>query len=496
MSPSKKSGKTKKGKKKSKKKATKVKEKKVKVAKEPKAKKALTPENIVESLLAPVSDKLPVEIYEELKADLLRKATIEGLPKKELIKIRNNSVKLFDKIAKLCSESKKILPKRIYDELLYKLYKTSIEYGLSNEEIVEIRDEVIRTYIRSLIDPGEPVGTVAAQSIGEPGTQMTLRTFHYAGVRELNVTLGLPRLIELVDARKIPETPMMEIYLDEEHKYDEKKALEVARRIEMTRLENVVSNVDLDLAAYILLISLDPEMLSDKGLTRDDIIKVLSKSKTLQGRVFPDEDDQYRIIIELPATYDMLKLQKLRDKILKLKLKGIKDIKKVIPQKRVDPETGKEEFVLLTDGSNLSAVLKVEGVDPTKTKTNSVYEIEMVLGIEAAREALIQEIMDTLGEQGLDVDVRHVMLLADMMTHSGSVKQIGRHGVSGEKPSVLARAAFEVTVKHLFDASAKGEVDYIRGVTENVIIGQIIPVGTSMVNLRMDPTRLKAQKGG
>ncbi|HDN75927.1 MAG TPA: DNA-directed RNA polymerase subunit A'', partial [Acidilobales archaeon] len=150
-----------------------------------------------------------------------------------------------------------------------------------------------------------------------------------------------------------------------------------------------------------------------------------------------------------------------------------------------------EYYVLITDGTNLEAVLKVDGVDPTKTVSNSIHEIENVLGIEAAREALIREIMNTLREQGLDVDIRHIMLLADTMTWTGSVRQIGRHGVAGEKPSVLARAAFEVTVKQLFDASARGELDEIKGVTENVIIGQLAPVGTALVKLRMNPTMIK-----
>jgi len=129
--------------------------------------------------------------------------------------------------------------------------------------------------------------------------------------------------------------------------------------------------------------------------------------------------------------------------------------------------------------------MRVKGVDPTRTITNNIHEIEKVLGIEAARQALINEIMNVLEEQGLDVDIRHVMLVADLMTRTGTVKQVGRHGVTGEKPSVLARAAFEVTVKHLLDAAARGERDELKGVAENVIIGQLIPLGTSMVKLIM-----------
>ncbi len=453
------------------------------------------PAKIVDKVLSRFK-KIPEELRESIRQVLLKEVMELGIEDEKWVSSRIKDLqKIANEIVKVTSTAKEVLPEGIYLEMLNELFKVATEIVLSKEELETIRDDVVKTYLRSIVDPGEPVGTVAAQSIGEPGTQMTLRTFHYAGVRELNVTLGLPRLIELVDARKTPETPMMEIHLDEEYKYSEEKAIEVARRIEMTKLENVTSAVDIDLFNNQLIIILDPEMLEDKGLTRDEIIKILSKSKTLAGKVKPDEEDPNVIIIDMPKTYDIIKAQKFRERIMRMKLKGIKDIKKVIPQRRRDPETGKEYFVLITDGTNLAAVLKVEGVDPTKTKSNSVHEIESVLGIEAARETLIREIKNTLNEQGLDVDIRHIMLLADMMTRTGVVRQIGRHGIAGEKPSVLARAAFEVTVKHLFDASARGETDLIQGVTENVIIGQPAPVGTALVQLKMDPTKIKKLSG-
>ncbi len=460
-----------------------------------KAEKALEeikkPEAIVEELMREFSPQVPEELREEFRRALLREVIeIKASSPSEVKEFAENAAIKAERVATISEPAREVLPEGIYHELVTTLFKNLLKTEMSDNELKEIRDDVIRTYLRSIVDPGEPVGAVAAQSIGEPGTQMTLRTFHYAGVKELNVTLGLPRLIELVDARKTPETPMMEIYLDEEHKYDREKAIEIARKIEMTRIENVVDVVDISIATKQLIIRLDPVMLQDKGLSRDDIIRTLSKSKSLAGKVRPDPDDDYTIVIDMP-TKDPIKAQKFRDRILRIKVKGIKDIKKVIPQKRKDPETGKEYFVLITDGTNLAAVLKVEGVDPTKTKSNSIHEIENVLGIEAAREALVREIKHTLDEQGLDVDIRHIMLLADMMTRTGVVRQIGRHGVAGEKPSVLARAAFEVTVKHLFDASARGEVDHIQGVTENVIIGQLAPVGTAKVQLKMDPTKIK-----
>jgi DNA-directed RNA polymerase subunit A" len=381
--------------------------------------------------------------------------------------------------------AKKLLPVRVYSEF----YEKVKDLPLTKEELQRIVKLLINEYLSSLIEPGEPIGTVTAQSVGEPGTQMTLRTFHYAGVRELNVTLGLPRLIELVDARKIPETPIMIIYLDEEHRYDREKALEVARRIEATKLEDIVAKVDIDLVTLTIIIELDPEMMSDKGISRDDVVKSLEKIKAISHNVRPDEHDENKIYIEIPSNYDFMKIQKLRDRLLKIKLKGIKGINRVIVQRRGN------EYVLITDGTNLESVLKVKGVDPRRVFTNSIHEVERVLGIEAARQALINEIHNVLEEQGLDVDVRHVMLIADMMTLTGTVKQIGRHGIAGEKPSVLARASFEITVKHLFDASARGEVDELKGVAENVIVGQLVPVGTNIVSLVMNPTLAKPSQG-
>lgn len=374
---------------------------------------------------------------------------------------------------------KEVLPVSILNELEEKLKNIK----LTDEELDKILAEVVKEYFKAQVEPGEAVGTVAAQSIGEPSTQMTLRTFHYAGVREFNVTLGLPRLIEIVDAKKTPSTPMMTIYLDEEHRYSREKALEVARRIELTTVENVAKSVDVDLFLNAIVVELDPDMMEDKGVTIDQVMKAIEKTKV--GKVTQDPENKYRIIIELEESGEITKIQKLRDKILNAKIKGLKGIRRAIIQKRGN------EYVLVTDGSNLAGVLGVEGVDYKRTITNDIHEVEAVLGIEAARTVIINEIMNVLEDQGLDVDIRHVMLVADIMTQTGRVRQIGRHGVSGEKPSVLARAAFEVTVRHLLDAAIRGEIDELSGVAENVIVGQIIPVGTGIVHLYMKPPKVK-----
>ncbi|ERG98637.1 MAG: DNA-directed RNA polymerase, beta'' subunit/160 kD subunit, partial [Haloquadratum sp. J07HQX50] len=132
------------------------------------------------------------------------------------------------------------------------------------------------------------------------------------------------------------------------------------------------------------------------------------------------------------------------------------------------------------------SVLKIDGVDATRTTSNNIHEVRKNLGIEAAREAIINETMETLREQGLDdVNVRHLMLVADIMTNNGEIESIGRHGISGSKESVLARAAFEVTVNHLLDAAVHGEEDDLDGVIENVIAGKPVAIGTGDVDLRM-----------
>ncbi|WP_010477047.1 DNA-directed RNA polymerase subunit A'' [Thermococcus zilligii] len=367
------------------------------------------------------------------------------------------------------------LPEAVKEELYSKLIKYTKKYRLTKAEIEAIVEEVVKEYEKALVEPGEPVGTVAAQSIGEPSTQMTLNTFHYAGVTEINVTLGLPRIIEIVDARKNPSTPIMTVYLDEEHRQDMAKALEVARRIEGTTLENLAREETIDILNFEYIVEVDPERLEKTGLDMEKILKKLSGSfKNVEF-----EADGYRIIVRPQKVGRLSDLRRLAEKVKKHRLKGLSGVGKTIIRKEGD------EYVIYTEGSNLKQVLKVPGVDPTRTRTNNIWEIAEVLGIEAARNAIIEEIVSTMREQGLEVDIRHIMLVADMMTLDGVIRPIGRHGVVGEKASVLARASFEITTTHLFEAAERGEVDPLNGVVENVLIGQPVPVGTGVVNLKM-----------
>jgi DNA-directed RNA polymerase subunit A" len=391
---------------------------------------------------------------------------------------------LSEKIRDKLEEAKARLSRGTYEELVNKLKEVTEKYGLAVDEAIRIIDNVVVEYENSMVEPGEPVGTVAAQSIGEPGTQMTLRTFHFAGIREFNVTLGLPRFIELVDARREPSTPLMYVFLDEEHRYSEDKAREVARRIEFTRVVNLASEVDIDLVNLRIIVKLDPVMLEDKGVTVSQVVKALEKTKVGSVEQSPDDPLTLYVTLNPEESLSLLDLQKKKERILNAKIKGIKKINRVIIQSMVNEE-GKTEYYLVTEGSNLREVLAVPGVDYRRTYTNNIHEIEEVLGIEAARLALIREMKEVLEEQGLDVDIRHLMLVADVMTFTGRVRQIGRHGVSGEKYSPVARAAFEMTSQNFFEAAVRGETDKLLGVSESVVSGSIVKVGTGMVEVRM-----------
>ena len=393
----------------------------------------------------------------------------------------------------MSEESEVITPDELWNEiekyhemlplsLRQELYKKILDAKLTREEALLVINEAIRRYLSSLVAPGEAVGMVAAQSLGEPATQMTLRTFHFAGVRELNVTLGLPRLIEIVDLRREPTTPMMEIYLEPQHAKDLDFALKIAREIELTTIENLCNTITIDYYQFAIIMELDPEMMENRGVTLDDVRNALEKIKGKKGRIEVENNTMifYTGLEELP------KLRRMYDRVLGLRIKGIKGIRHAIVKPVRDDKGELVEYVILTEGSNLKAVLGVEGVDPRRTTTNNILEIYEVLGIEAARSAIIKEIKRVLDDHGLDVDYRHIMMVADAMTYSGRVRQVGRHGVAGEKGSVLARASFEVTVRNLIEASLRGELDDLRGVIENVIIGsKPIPLGTGAVKLKM-----------
>ncbi len=365
------------------------------------------------------------------------------------------------------------LPRSLIGELAIK----ADTLKMKKTDLKKVIKKAAEQFMHNLIDPTESAGIIAAQSIGEPGTQMTMRTFHYAGVAEINVTLGLPRLIEIVDARREPSTPMMEIHVAEEIKNDRDAVEALASEIEMTAM-NDVSTLTTDIINMEVIIRPHEKRMKRRGTTKEAILKSLKKMRRKAYSAIEEVEDAIHVKVGAPS---FIKLHALLELIQSLKVKGIDGIRRALIRME------KNGYVIYTEGSNLSKVLRLPGVDHTKTTTNNIMEIYEVLGIEAARNSIIKEASRTLGEQGLSVDVRHIMLVADLMTYDGAVRAIGRHGISGKKSSVLARAAFEITTAHLLKAGVTGEIDTLEGVAENIIVGQPVTIGTGAVELVYKP---------
>ncbi len=400
------------------------------------------------------------------------------LSKKELPSKIEPPTPIEKKMTKMLEKSGGALPKAVLRSLAARLEGTEIPDKL----LREVLDLVQKRFDDHIIDPNESVGIIAAQSIGEPGTQMTMRTFHYAGVAEMNVTLGLPRLIEIVDARRVPSTPIMEIHLAEGVRNDLDRVRAIASDIERTCVLDV-ADVETDISNMEVLVKLDRRKMERKALTPEEMLKRMGKAKGLKGLVEMREGN----IVARCDEPSYKKLLRLSEDTKSTPIKGIEGIHRAVIRKMGG------SYVIYTEGSNLEKVLELDEIDKTRTTTNSIMEIHEVLGIEAARNSIINEASKTLEEQGLTVDIRHIMLVSDLMTNDGDVKAIGRHGISGRKSSVLARAAFEITSAHLLRAGMTGETDALEGVVENIIVGQPVTVGTGAVNLVWSPRKKEGE---
>lgn len=398
----------------------------------------------------------------------------------EVIQKANEQVEGINLTARVISDLSNALVKRGRDKITAKEAKQMVKMAKD-------------AFVSSQVDPFEAAGIITAQSLGEPGTQMTMRTFHYAGVATVNVTQGLPRIIEIVDARKKPNTPTMIVHLDGEYKTNESKVKKLAASLEVTTTKNI-ADIETDVTQRRLTLKLLPSILKQKGMSGGEVVDKLGKalrlyidvdneSKPRNITIIPGiqkKEDMENLDSEPPSYTELLQLE---DKVRDLRLKGIPNIERA----NVQRNDITDEYYISTIGSNLARVSEVEGIDRSKTYTNNIIEIYEYLGIEAARQSIMNELQATLDAARLDVDVRHLLMVADVMTSEGAVRAIGRHGVSGTKHSILARAAFEVTVNHLLKAGVIGETDNLTGVAENIIVGQPISLGTGSVDLYYIP---------
>ncbi|OGI12456.1 DNA-directed RNA polymerase subunit A'' [Candidatus Micrarchaeota archaeon RBG_16_36_9] len=372
------------------------------------------------------------------------------------------------------SELKDVLPPKIVDDLII-AFK---EFKLTESQKKKAIERVINLYKNSCYEPGEAVGVVAAQSISEPATQMTMRTYHLAGASEIKVTLGLPRLVEIFDARRSPKTPLMTIYLQKKYNTME-KAYEIAAEVQETQLSDMTTEPGVDILNMRIEIPLDNKEIKQRKIKISETVDTLKALfKDLEIKVTKDS-----ILIKSKDDITIKQLQKLKSRILKAHIKGVKGVSEVRVMKQED------EWVINTLGSNLPKVLNIQGVDAKRVVSNNIHEIYKTFGIEATRQAIVDFASSTMKDGGLDVDIRHIMLVADIMTADGRIKAIGRYGVAGSKGSVLARANFEETIKHLTKAAIKAEVDHLDSIIENVIINKVVPVGTGMFKLVFKPKK-------
>ena len=384
----------------------------------------------------------------------------------------------------------------LVDEDEVKLNAVNQLMRISHRAAKEFMKQCLYKYSRAKVEPGTAVGAIGAQSIGEPGTQMTLKTFHFAGVASMNVTLGVPRIKEIINASKTISTPIINAVLVND---DDEIAARVAKgRIEKTLLKDVafyIEDVYKDNMAY-LAIKIDLETI-DKlqlELTIENIAQAIFKAPKL--RIAPSDvviTAKNRINVlcnvneskseSLKSVGDSLnalffRMQTLKRVLPDICIKGLPNIFRAVINIKDD---GKKE--LLVEGYGLKDVMNTEGIVGTKTTTNHVLEVNEILGIEAARGSIIREIEYTMSNHGMSVDPRHIQLLGDVMTYKGEVLGITRFGLSKMRDSVLQLASFEKTTDHLFDAAFFMKKDKIEGVSECIILGQTMRVGTGAFKL-------------
>jgi DNA-directed RNA polymerase II subunit RPB1 len=474
------------------------------------------------------TDLSPIEIVEGVR-ELCKKVIVIRGGDRISHEAQENATLLFQ-----CQLRQKLASRRVIEE-----------YHLNREAFEWIIGEVEAQFAQSVAAPGEMVGTLAAQSIGEPATQMTLNTFHYAGVSSKNVTLGVPRLKEILNVARNIKTPSLTIYLAPHVAENIGLAKEVQSTVEHTTLrtvtkateiyydpdprdtiieedrdfvqaffaipdEEVEQNLDRQ-SPWLLRLELDRAKMLDKKLTMADVAGKIAETFSTDMFTIWSEDNADKLIIrcriirdekqpqddEVIAEEDVF-LRNLENHMLdSISLRGLRGITRVFMmegRRTYEEENGsygiRNEWQLETDGINLAEALTIKDVDPVRTYSNSFVEVLQVLGIEATRAALLKELRAVIEFDGSKVNYRHMALLADVMTFRGHLMAITRHGINRADTGALMRASFEETVEILMDAAATGETDDCRGVSENIMLGQLAHLGTGEFDCLLDEKML------
>nr|CAI5868810.1 unnamed protein product [Callosobruchus analis] len=481
------------------------------------------------------TDLSPLRVIQGVR-DLLKKCVIVAGEDRLSKQANENATLLFQCLVRstLCTKS------------------VSEEFRLSTEAFEWLIGEIETRFQQAQANPGEMVGALAAQSLGEPATQMTLNTFHFAGVSSKNVTLGVPRLKEIINISKKPKAPSLTVFLTGAAARDAEKAKNVLCRLEHTTLRKVTANTaiyydpdpqntvipedqefvnvyyempDFDptrISPWLLRIELDRKRMTDKKLTMEQIAEKINAGFGDDLNCIFNDDNAEKLVLririmnsddgkfgeggdeDVDKMDDDMFLRCIEANMLSdMTLQGIEAISKVymhLPQtdskKRiVITETGEfkaiAEWLLETDGTSLMKVLSERDVDPVRTFSNDICEIFSVLGIEAVRKSVEKEMNAVLQFYGLYVNYRHLALLCDVMTAKGHLMAITRHGINRQDTGALMRCSFEETVDVLMDAASHAEVDPMRGVSENIIMGQLPRMGTGCFDLLLDAEKCK-----
>ena len=423
------------------------------------------------------------------------------------------------------------------------------KYHLTREAFDWVLGEVETKFNQSIVNPGEMCGTLAAQSIGEPATQMTLNTFHYAGVSSKNVTLGVPRLKEIINVATNIKTPSLTVYLQPELSVSAELAKNVQQELAFTSLRTVTAAVEIWYdpdpqstvieedqvfveaffaipdeemeqqlhlqSPWLLRLEMDRTKMIDRKLTMEFVANKIKENFKSDLFVIWSEDNSEKLVIRcrvlggadkdedgVGTIEEDIFLRQLENTMLNsISLRGVKGIRRVFLMKHdktVIEEDGtiatgnvNNEWVLETDGTNLTQVMCLDGVDFSRTYSNNCVEVFNVLGIEAARAAIMKELRNVIEFDGSYVNCRHLALLCDLMTHPGSLMAITRHGINRADTGALMRSSFEETVEILMEAAAVGERDDCHGIAENVMFGQMAPMGTGAFDVALDMDMLK-----
>jgi DNA-directed RNA polymerase II subunit RPB1 len=417
--------------------------------------------------------------------------------------------------------------------------KVLTKAGITRDQFYVILEDIKLKYKNAIVHAGEMCGIVAAQSVSELTTQLTLNSFHSSGISAKNITLGLPRLNELINISKKIKSPGLKLFIPIDSKNLGSAGLDgsvgpVGAHLEYkilrdfvsvssikneplkNELEEVVSlynTFGIKLSSYYLRLDIDVKLLEYTGVTMYDIYKKIVTDKKIRDkgvlaslRIFVNDDNADEPCIVIFATDDEDIVENLKnieiEYINKIQMMGIPGITKVYEETKTlnieNPDTGAFESVnykcIETEGSNLEAIFSVPGFDHTMTLSNNIIEIWQVLGVEAARKALLNELKLVLSFDGSYINYRHLSLVADIMTYKGVLLSLTRHSQSKADTGTLVKASFEETVEILTEAAMYSQKDQIKGVSENIMLGQLAPCGTGTFDVLLDESMLTSKE--